>query len=447
MRNLKYTGNYNLKKPDGTDVVNIQDLNDNADILDQKLKEVEGKANSAPANSVNDAAIGTRTPDASQVPASPGTGTMTQLVSWMTNRIKAITGKTNWWDAPVKNIQQLADDHAAHLADNTQHVTYAVTTGLANTYVVTLSPAPTAYVAGMALAVKINIDSTGASTINVNNLGAKGIKKANGSDVTNLKAGGIYTLRYDGVNFILQGEGASGNATASDLLLGKTATTDAGEITGTIPTKSAATITPGTTNQVIAAGQYLAGNQTILGDADLKASNLPVGVNIFGVAGSRSAIKSIQRGTASFVDGATSATVSVTGVDLTKAVLLVTYNNSSSDNAAMFINGVITNSTTLTFTRDTGSRANYFSWQLIEFNNVKSLQSGIFTLGVATSGTVTISTVTTSKAIVFISFTGTSSNIYYDVVSAELTNATTITFKKGGAGGSNEIAWQVIEFN
>jgi len=35
---LKYTENYNLKKPEGSDVVNIEDLNDNADIIDQTLK-------------------------------------------------------------------------------------------------------------------------------------------------------------------------------------------------------------------------------------------------------------------------------------------------------------------------------------------------------------------------------------------------------------------------
>jgi len=35
---LKYTGNYNLKKPEGSDIVNIEDFNDNADIIDQALK-------------------------------------------------------------------------------------------------------------------------------------------------------------------------------------------------------------------------------------------------------------------------------------------------------------------------------------------------------------------------------------------------------------------------
>jgi len=38
---LKYTGNYNLKKPEGSDTVNIDDLNDNFDVIDQALKNHE----------------------------------------------------------------------------------------------------------------------------------------------------------------------------------------------------------------------------------------------------------------------------------------------------------------------------------------------------------------------------------------------------------------------
>ena len=50
-------------------------------------------------------------------------------------------------------------------------------------------------------------------------------------------------------------------------------------------TKSAQTYTPGTTNQTIAAGQYLTGVQTIEGDANLVPENIAQGVNIFGVTG------------------------------------------------------------------------------------------------------------------------------------------------------------------
>lgn len=50
--------------------------------------------------------------------------------------------------------------------------------------------------------------------------------------------------------------------------------------------KAAATYTPGTSDQSIAAGQYLSGAQTIKGDANLKAANIKSGVQIFGVTGS-----------------------------------------------------------------------------------------------------------------------------------------------------------------
>ncbi|MFP3917705.1 hypothetical protein U5N28_07835 [Lysinibacillus telephonicus] len=36
---MQKTTNYGLKKPEQTDFYNVQDFNDNADIIDQKLKE------------------------------------------------------------------------------------------------------------------------------------------------------------------------------------------------------------------------------------------------------------------------------------------------------------------------------------------------------------------------------------------------------------------------
>ena len=49
--------------------------------------------------------------------------------------------------------------------------------------------------------------------------------------------------------------------------------------------KSAATYTPGTSDQNIASGQYLNGTQTIKGDSNLTAGNIKSGVSIFGVTG------------------------------------------------------------------------------------------------------------------------------------------------------------------
>ena len=58
-----------------------------------------------------------------------------------------------------------------------------------------------------------------------------------------------------------------------------------GYIDQAIPTKGAQTYTPKTTNQVIGAGQYLSGAQTILGDPNLIPDNIRKGKTIFGVKG------------------------------------------------------------------------------------------------------------------------------------------------------------------
>ena len=53
-----------------------------------------------------------------------------------------------------------------------------------------------------------------------------------------------------------------------------------------LTTQGAQTITPKTYNQTIAANRWLTGAQTIKGDANLIASNIRAGANIFGVQGS-----------------------------------------------------------------------------------------------------------------------------------------------------------------
>ncbi|MBD8499977.1 hypothetical protein [Paenibacillus arenosi] len=124
-----------------------------------------------------------------------------------------------------------------HAADITAHILYAAATGGANTYAVTLAPIIKSYVEGMAVAVKINVQNTAASTLNVNGLGAKAIKRSNGSDVISgmLKVGSVHTMRYNGVNFILQGEGGEyGTAVAGDVVAPKTVGTDNGLVIGTM---------------------------------------------------------------------------------------------------------------------------------------------------------------------------------------------------------------------
>lgn len=75
------------------------------------------------------------------------------------------------------------------------------------------------------------------------------------------------------------------DAVSGDMLSGKTGYVNGQKVTGNIQSKAADTYTPGTSDQTIAANQYLSGAQTIKGDANLVASNILKNVSIFGVTG------------------------------------------------------------------------------------------------------------------------------------------------------------------
>lgn len=79
---------------------------------------------------------------------------------------------------------------------------------------------------------------------------------------------------------------ATGNATAADVLAGKTFSNANGNgLQGTMPNRGAGgTVTPGTTNQTKPAGYY-SSPITVLGDPDLVPGNIRSGVDLFGVAG------------------------------------------------------------------------------------------------------------------------------------------------------------------
>lgn len=78
----------------------------------------------------------------------------------------------------------------------------------------------------------------------------------------------------------------SANVTNSNNTVTVTSGYYAANVTKTIGTaKAAATYTPTTTNQTIAAGTYLTGAQTIAGSANLVAGNIKNGVSLFGVTG------------------------------------------------------------------------------------------------------------------------------------------------------------------
>ncbi|MBK5239835.1 hypothetical protein [Clostridium sp.] len=106
-------------------------------------------------------------------------------------------------------VNENTNNLKSHIVDYVKHPAYITTTGVANIYTATLDPAPTSYVDGMGITAKINVNSTGASTMNINNLGAKAMKDGFGNSITNFKANTIYGFRYEAVSQSLMLQGAS----------------------------------------------------------------------------------------------------------------------------------------------------------------------------------------------------------------------------------------------
>lgn len=89
----------------------------------------------------------------------------------------------------------------------------------------------------------------------------------------------IFNMGNSGVNL------GGTSATTDDIRKGKTAGIKSGLVEGTMEEFIGGTFTPGTSDQVISGGKYLADNIIIKGDSDLTANNIRKGVDIFGVLG------------------------------------------------------------------------------------------------------------------------------------------------------------------
>lgn len=122
----------------------------------------------------------------------------------------------------INNNMDIIDDSLyLHSVDISKHVPYAVTTNVNNAYSATLGL--TELTDGQRVQIKCNADSTGNVTFNPDGIGIKNVVKANGTQVTNWKSNGIYTLAYNATtgNFILQGEGGDyGNVLAKHVTQG-----------------------------------------------------------------------------------------------------------------------------------------------------------------------------------------------------------------------------------
>ena len=236
---MQQTANYVLKKPEQTDIVNIEDLNGNFDTIDTELKKVSDKAN--------------------LIQTAGGTGTAITLTNvTLTNgfTVTFVVAANNSGAATTINTKPLYKP------------------GGTTTPTLTAGKAVTVWYNGTNFFIKASAEgNAGAGTVlagytfsNDDDTGIAGSMTNRGAINQSLGINGTYAIPAGYHN-------------------------GSGQVTQSIPTKAAATITPGTADQTIAAGQYLSGVQTVKGDADLVTGNIRAGVDLFGVTGKASVVE------------------------------------------------------------------------------------------------------------------------------------------------------------
>jgi hypothetical protein len=170
----------------------------------------------------------------------------------------------------------------------------------------------------------------------------------------------------------------------------------------------------------------------------------------------RGFIRSIQRGTVT-IGAVTSATATITAVDMANSVLL--YGGFQNDVAAaaydqLFPRVELTNATTVTAVKTTAANTEIIAFEVIEFypGVLRSVQRGVISSAGVATNTATITAVTVAKAsVVTLAWTGVASGgggeMQQTTAHVVLTNATTVTLTRGSAvAGSLVGGYQVLEF-
>jgi hypothetical protein len=158
-----------------------------------------------PAFSVDQEIITKKYADDLAIAGAPDSNTTTKGLNEMATTAESQAGTdTGTTTGP---LVAAPSDIAAN-AQNQEH-TYLADSGAADAYVITLAPAITAYAAGQRFTFLATSACTGASTLNVNGLGTKDIRKSENAVVAaalvanDILAAQIVTVVYDGTQFMM----------------------------------------------------------------------------------------------------------------------------------------------------------------------------------------------------------------------------------------------------
>lgn len=257
----------------------------------------------------------------------------------------------------------------------------------------------------------------------------------------------------------------------ADMLSGKVAFVNGIKRVGTMPNNGAINRTPSTSAQAIPAGYTTGGTvaavvvpvanvlsgTVIAGAAGTMPSNgalnytpglttqaIPMGYTSGGTVGiAPSNIKSIQRGEATIAGG--QLLITIAAVDIDKAIVQISICTNGSSSAYSCWAGHLMSPTVLVLDCGITSTA-VVSWQVTEFNNVKSLQKGATSV-LANPQNVPIASVVPNKTMVFTSMFGSSATSHagYAMCEAYLSSSTNLLLRN--IINLITVYWYVLEFN
>ena len=163
--------------------------------------------------------------------------------------------------------------------------------------------------------------------------------------------------------------------------------------------------------------------------------------------GGGSSIKSIQRGTATILAGASSVTIPITSVVTTNSIAFLTETSTQNPAIAKCKAYVIMDgSTQIRAVLSTAVQADTTEtvyWQVIEYNNVLSLQRGTSAFADSTNTFVTITAVILAKTILHATHNTTSTFASGGICGSSLITTTSLFINSPGAGN---LSWQIIQF-
>lgn len=350
---------------------------------------------------------GSRTIEPTQVP-SGNTGTLRQLLDWFANRVKAILGTTNWYDSPPTTLQA-AKSHINAAAPHSGHETLAGAQAKADAALATAKRYTDQEVAKV-------VDDLASHK----NDYAKFLADYE-YQVPTIMGTQIQLKKQSNTNrlFFRLDEGLSGDAITISLDNGVTSK-PLKDINGNEVTK----LPKGFVEVVEEAENF-----------------------IYAPKGGMGNIKSVQRGTSFFSSGQWTRTVSINPVDITKSVIIFTVAANALSAHQGFYRADFLDSTTIKFEGYLDVDATY-DWQVIEFENIKSLQKGTATISTGTSIEVPIEPIDITRSILIFNHSGGTYEFETSgFVGGQIISSTKIRFRQGASNyGGKTINWWVIEF-